>query len=208
MPAREHILHKIRTALGRSSGQPPGEAPPVRLRVPAAEAGERVRMLAERFNGTVSHAPSAADARDHVARLVDGRRAVACPSPLLERLGVFGLPGVEALPDGVDGVRAACAAAEVGITGAEYALADTGALVVIASGQESRLASMLPTVHITVLAADRVLTGLDELFTTVPDPAAFSSSMVLIGGPSKTADIEQILTLGVHGPREIHLVLV
>ena len=80
--------------------------------------------------------------------------------------------------------------------------------MVTASGEESRLASLLPTIHITVLAADRILTGLDELFTVWPDPAALSSSMVLIGGPSKTADIEQILTLGVHGPRELHLVLV
>jgi len=59
-----------------------------------------------------------------------------------------------------------------------------------------------------VLNTDRILTGLDELLTVLPDPGAVSSSMVLIGGPSKTADIEQILTLGVHGPREIHLVLV
>ena len=97
---------------------------------------------------------------------------------------------------------------DIGITTAEYGMADTGALVVLATSQESRLVSLLPLVHITVLSADRILTGLDELFTLLPDPGAVSSSMVLIGGPSRTADIEQILTLGVHGPRELHLVLV
>jgi L-lactate dehydrogenase complex protein LldG len=49
---------------------------------------------------------------------------------------------------------------------------------------------------------------LDELFTVVPDPAALSSSTVLITGPSRTADIEQTLVRGVHGPAAVHVVLV
>ena len=53
-----------------------------------------------------------------------------------------------------------------------------------------------------------VVSGLDELFTVLPDPAEVSSSMVFIAGPSKTGDIEMKLTLGVHGPREIYLVIV
>ena len=133
---------------------------------------------------------------------------MASPNPLLERLGILSLPEVETLGGSVGQIRAACAGADIGITSAEYGLCDTGALVVLASHEESRLASLLPVVHVTVLPADRILTGLDELFTVLPDPAALSASMVLIGGPSRTADIEQILTLGVHGPRELHLVLV
>ena len=204
MPSREHLLHKIRTAVGRSSGQAPAEVPPVRLRFEALDISERVRRLAERFSGQVVHG----DAREHVARLVSRKRAVACPNPLLEGLGILGLPEVETLGGSVGEIRAACAGAEIGITSAEYGLCDTGALVVLAGREESRLASLLPMVHVTVLPADRILTGLDELFTVLPDPGAVSASMVLIGGPSRTADIEQILTLGVHGPRELHLVLV
>jgi L-lactate dehydrogenase complex protein LldG len=207
MPAREHILHKVRTAVGRSAGQPPAEAPPVRLRFPALESSERVRLLLEHFPGKSLRA-SGEEARHYVGALVQNRRAVACPNPLLEQIGIAALPEVENLAGDVDRVREMCAAADVGITSAEYALADTGALVVLATREESRLASLLPTIHVTILPADRILTGLDELFTMLPDPAASSSSMVFIGGPSKTADIEQILTLGVHGPREIHLVVV
>jgi L-lactate dehydrogenase complex protein LldG len=53
-----------------------------------------------------------------------------------------------------------------------------------------------------------MLSGLDELFTVLPRPAEQTSSMVLITGPSRTADIEQILVRGVHGPGEIHVILV
>ncbi len=205
MPAREHILHKVRTALGRSAGQPPEPAPAVRLRVSMLDREQRIRLLLERFAGKTLRAASASEARDYVAAQVRGQRAVASPAPLLAKLGILALPEVRAVAAG--GVKQACAEADVGITSAEYGLADTGALVVLATSQEARLVSLLPPVHITVLPADRILASLDELFTALPDPGAVSSSMVLIGGPSRTADIEQILTLGVHGPREIHLVV-
>jgi L-lactate dehydrogenase complex protein LldG len=80
--------------------------------------------------------------------------------------------------------------------------------VVISSLQDERLFSLLPPAHIAVVAADTVLSGLDELYTLVPDPAALSSSMVLIGGPSRTGDIEMTLVQGVHGPGELNLVVV
>jgi len=208
MPEREHILHKIRTALGRSADQPPALAPEPRLRLPVMAPEERVAMLLARFAGKSCRAASRAEARDYVAEQVAGKRAIASPAALLEELGILSLPEVQVAGGGPDQVRQACAAADIGITTAEYAMADTGALVVLASTQEARLVSLLPPVHLTVLPVDRVLTGLDELFTVLPDPGAVSSSMVLIGGPSRTADIEQILTLGVHGPREIQLVLV
>jgi L-lactate dehydrogenase complex protein LldG len=91
---------------------------------------------------------------------------------------------------------------------ASYALADTGTLVMLSSPQEARMISLLPPAHIAVVPRERILTGLDELFTILPDPAAQTSSMVLITGPSRTADIEQILVRGVHGPGQITVVVV
>ena len=78
----------------------------------------------------------------------------------------------------------------------------------VSSVEEERLVSLLPPRHLAVVPAERVLNDLDELFLVVPDPAVLTSSMVLIGGPSRTGDIEMILTLGVHGPREVSLVVV
>jgi L-lactate dehydrogenase complex protein LldG len=63
-------------------------------------------------------------------------------------------------------------------------------------------------VHIAVIEHQRLLTGLNELLSILPHPAEQTSSMVLITGPSRTADIEQILVRGVHGPGEIHVVVV
>jgi L-lactate dehydrogenase complex protein LldG len=97
---------------------------------------------------------------------------------------------------------------DVGITSADYALADTGTLVMLAGPQEARLVSLLPPAHIAVVPRDRILTGLDELFSVLPRPAEQTSSMVLITGPSRTADIEQILVRGVHGPGQITVVIV
>ncbi len=207
MPSREHILHRVRTALSRSAGQPAAPAPEAWLRPISMDPDQRLRLLLERFSGQAVRAGSPQEALEQVRRLVAGRQAVASPAPLLERLGILALPEVVPASGSVEEVRRICAAADIGITSAEYALADTGALVALAGPQESRLASLLPPVHVTVLETDRILSGLDELFTRLPDPGAVSSSLVLIGGPSRTADIEQILTLGVHGPREIHLVV-
>ena len=78
----------------------------------------------------------------------------------------------------------------------------------ISSREEARLISLLPPVHVGIVERGRILSGLDELFGLLPQPAEQSSSMVLITGPSRTADIEQILVRGVHGPGEIHVVIV
>jgi L-lactate dehydrogenase complex protein LldG len=126
----------------------------------------------------------------------------------LRDIGVSGLPNVQSGIVDRDKLRSACIGAGVGISSASYAIADPGALVILAGEQEERLISLAPPRHIAVVPAGRVLTSLDELFTVVPDPALESSSMVLIGGPSRTGDIEMTLTLGVHGPREVYVVIV
>jgi L-lactate dehydrogenase complex protein LldG len=104
--------------------------------------------------------------------------------------------------------RAACATCDIGISSADYALSDTGTLVMIASPAEARLVSLLPPEHLAVVPKERLITGLDELFTIVPRPAEVTSSLVLITGPSRTADIEQILVRGVHGPGVVTVVIV
>jgi L-lactate dehydrogenase complex protein LldG len=78
----------------------------------------------------------------------------------------------------------------------------------LSSRNEARLVSLLPPAHIAIFPRSLILANLDELLRTLPRPADQTSSMVLITGPSRTADIEQILVRGVHGPGEIYAVIV
>jgi L-lactate dehydrogenase complex protein LldG len=209
--SRDNVLHKVRTALGRNAGQPPSDAPAVRLRVPSMDLEARIARFSEALEalaGTFHRASSPADACARVAALVRDKSAVASNAAYLRECGVASLPGVSTGLVEESELRRLCAAADFGITSADYALADTGTLVMFSSNQEARMISLLPPVHVAVLPKERILTGLDELFSVAPLPAERSSSMVLITGPSRTADIEQILIRGVHGPGEIHVVVV
>jgi L-lactate dehydrogenase complex protein LldG len=86
-----------------------------------------------------------------------------------------------------------------------YALADPGSVVLAASPDEPRARSLLPDVHITSVTEDRVLADLDALFAALG--SNLPSSLAIVSGPSRSGDIEQVLSLGVHGPREEHVVL-
>lgn len=219
MTSRETILRDIRRNLyGPDSVRPfggtgdqPSDPPAARIRIPEVPRTKRITRMLERVSGLAGrtlHARSAVEAVEYVAARTGGRPAVASNAPFLREIGVTALPGVESDFTDERNLRERCAQVEVGITSADYALADTGSLVMIASPAEARLVSLLPPAHIAVVPADRILTGLDELFTLHPLPASETSSMVLITGPSRTADIEQILVRGVHGPGELHVVVV
>ena len=95
---------------------------------------------------------------------------------------------------------------DAGVSEAIYGLADTGSVVLAASPEEPRANSLLPDVHVTLLREESILPGLDELFAALgPD---LPSALAIVTGPSRSADIEQKLAVGVHGPREVHVVLI
>jgi L-lactate dehydrogenase complex protein LldG len=87
-----------------------------------------------------------------------------------------------------------------------FGLADPGSVVFAASREEPRARSLLPDVHIGVLEESRVLPDLSALLARLGD--RLPSSLAIVSGPSRSADIEQVLALGVHGPREQHVALV
>ena len=101
--------------------------------------------------------------------------------------------------------RAACAAADIGITGVDAALAETGTAVVSSGPGCSRLTPLLPPVHLALIATSQLTT---DLFTwTASRHAPLPAAMTLISGPSKTADIEQTMAIGVHGPKRFIAIL-
>ncbi|MBI4640434.1 MAG: lactate utilization protein, partial [Candidatus Tectomicrobia bacterium] len=88
--------------------------------------------------------------------------------------------------------------ANMGVTGVDYVMAETATLVLIAKEGQERLTSLLPPVHVAVVNADRVIYGLEDLFLFVKgEELPLSSCLTFITGPSRTADIELSLTVGV-----------
>jgi L-lactate utilization protein LutC len=209
--SREGILTRVRTALGRTAGQPVPEPPPVYLRTTSWTIDEKIAAFSEALEalaGRAHRARSRADVSAIVSEILAGRTALLSSAPILRDCALTALPAVAGpLEDGA-AIRDAAATIDVGITGADYGLAETGTLVMFSSPEESRLISLLPPCYIAILPATRLLTNLDELFSIVPRPAEIGAATVLITGPSRTADIEQILIRGVHGPGEVHVVLV
>lgn len=208
--SRDHVLHKARTALGRTAGQPCPTPPPPFLEVPEVPEGKRITTFCARLealSGKPYVASSTEDALRYISTLTAGADTVASNAAYLRECGALDLPGVRTANVDRDKLREACAECHFGLTSANYALADTGSLVMIAGADEQRLISLLPPVHIAIVPRNRLLTGLDELLMLEPDVLERSSSLVFITGPSRTGDIEQFLVRGVHGPGEIHVVI-
>ncbi|HIN37449.1 MAG TPA: hypothetical protein EYM77_07330 [Dehalococcoidia bacterium] len=100
----------------------------------------------------------------------------------------------------------------IGITGADYALAETGSLVVLPRKGLSRLVSVVPPVHIALVRPKDILGSLDDLFLLRrleyhQRGGEMGSYLNFITGPSRTADIEMTIVEGVHGPKEVHMII-
>lgn len=96
----------------------------------------------------------------------------------------------------------------VGLTGAQAGLADTGTLALVSGPGKGRLASLLPPIHIALLPPQKLYPSLPAFLAAHPTIATAGSNLVFITGPSRTADIELTLSMGVHGPKEIHVVII
>lgn len=150
------------------------------------------------------------EARSALAGLLEelgATAAVAWKHPLLESLGladVLEKAGVELLggagPDFID----SAARADLGMTSADALLAESGSLVLASGEGRERSGSLLPPVHLAVVGPGLMLAdaaGLPALARSLADDTGrLPSALHVISGPSSTADIEQTLVLGIHGP--------
>ena len=104
------------------------------------------------------------------------------------------------------------ASAEVGVTGVDAVIAETASVALAPRRGMSRQASLLPPVHVAVATADQVVGTLDDLLTQRLEELANAEEttwyMNLVSGPSRTADIEQTIVIGVHGPGVVYLVVI
>jgi len=97
----------------------------------------------------------------------------------------------------------------VGVTGVDYALAETGTLVLLSGQSGGRGLSLAPRHHIALLPEERILPSLDQFLDLYPERESFlsqGSAVTFISGASRTADIELKLVLGAHGPKELSVI--
>ncbi|MFQ6108571.1 MAG: LUD domain-containing protein [Candidatus Aminicenantales bacterium] len=110
-------------------------------------------------------------------------------------------------------MRKAFSEADVGISGANLAVAESGTLVIVSNEGNARLVTSLPPVHIALVTAEKFVESLEQAVSLIKALTIASSGMKLtayvsfITGPSRTTDIEKELVIGAHGPRELHIII-
>jgi L-lactate dehydrogenase complex protein LldG len=236
MSAREEILSKVKRAIGapghtQDASPAPLEGARLVTTLPdqiVAECDVHRAELIERFSAAVQRVGgrfSAADSAQGVGEIIDsiiaetgGASIIGWESPLLEQLGLaarFAARQIDYQPASAYEEKpklvAKAAGAAVGITAVDYALADSGSLVLLTGAGRPRSVSLLPPTHIAILQPEQIIRGLDDLFgllaTRPPNSHDLSSAVTIITGPSRTADIELTLVVGVHGPQRLHVIL-
>lgn len=207
--ARDEILGAVRAQL-RTADRPELPGTRTRFALPEGERLARFCTLLERVGGrgeSVADGPAAAR---RVAELLAERRVqrlIVSDAPELAPL-VAALP-----PDLVrlspEAPRAALFAAEAGLTTAQWGIAETGTIVLEAARERHRLASLLPDFHLALLPRSRLLGTLGEAFTRLRAAGGDrpARTVTFVTGPSRTADIELELVVGVHGPKHLHVLV-
>jgi L-lactate utilization protein LutC len=216
MSAREQCLGQIRRQLERSVGSfelPEGPTPggPGEL-----NAGQRLQRFCENLQasgGTLHRVPEAEAAGRRFAELateLELQRVARSDSALLAPL-VSACTGLEWLVAGAfpttSSERAPLFNSQAGVSAAQLAIAETGTLLLDSSVERHRLVSLVPPVHIVLLRARDIVADLGTALDHYGD-RGLPPTLTLITGPSRTADIELELVVGVHGPRELHVLLV
>lgn len=208
MTSKTHILNKLRAAR-----KPFQDIAPVSERLPVTPMPDTSRAaLRDRFITEAQHVAchvhtpqNNMDAIDAVRALIGtDQRVLAWDFALIPLEGLpqaLASAGISVAPPDAADVR-------VGITGVSCALAATGSLVLVSGAGRPRSASLLPDVHIAVVRDSVVVPDLEAWVAQISmDDFRAGSNTVIITGPSKTADIAQELTLGAHGPREVHVLV-
>lgn len=212
MSAKKSILDKLRAARVPFQDLSPVEERahmvPMTQATPA-ELIERFKAEAQKLACEVYEPASHSDAVEAVLEILgDDTQAMMWDAEYLPVNGLadaLAAKGVSAAPLRDDSAR-------VGITGVDAALAATGSLVVISGPGKSRQASLLPIVHVAIVQRRRILPDLETFYSQLKEssPQIFQerSNIAVISGPSKSADIAAELIHGMHGPGEVHIILV
>jgi L-lactate dehydrogenase complex protein LldG len=207
MDSREQILRRLREQ--KCLLTPPG---PWQSRRHFEDLAARFAQALTAVKGELlpaAHLEEAVERLDGIWRELDARHVVANDEPPLDQINLGQRwPALKwHLVGRSEGdLRAFCAGADAGLSCATAALAETGSIVIGSGPGRSRLTALLPPVHVALVPASCLTT---DIFTwTAARQATPPAQMTLISGPSKTADIEQTMAIGVHGPKRFIVILI
>jgi len=212
MSARENTLGRIRSALGKNASRT--ERGEINAYISQHLAGPRPQAewnLAARFR---ERALSLASSVDQIASVSEMPQAVA--RYLRENnlpLQAVCWPEFAQHDWAAQGMIVTAQPANgsdlVGITGAFCAIAETGTLVLFSGRDTPPATSLLPETHVAVVRTSRIVKNMEEAWGLLrKEYPVMPRAVNFVSGPSRTADIEQTVTLGAHGPYRVHIVLV
>jgi len=214
MAARERILERIRRGQGRGGPVSATERAEVEIYLRAHPRGPVRPLAGDLMAHFTAHAEANASTTDRVATLAEAPAAAAryldahklpksgCLWPRLASLG-WDKAGLALEP------RAARAEDLLGVTGAFCAIAETGTLMLCSGPDTPASVSLLPETHIALVPASRVVPCMEDAWDLArAELGQLPRAVNFISGPSRTADIEQTIVLGAHGPYRVHIVLV
>lgn len=217
--ARREMFERIRTALGKSTTRKPEESVPVidpalvrtvntgvdltNLFIQRAmEVGAKVRTIrGDELNKTVIECLTITGVKKVALAVGTVAQALGLPDALRRK-------GFELVDWRTGKSLAGLFDLEAGITDVHAAVAETGTLICSADAGHSRGLSLCPRLHIALVRQSDLVGDLTELWPLLIQRGSLPASVVLITGPSKTADIEGVLITGVHGPEQLQIILV
>jgi L-lactate utilization protein LutC len=219
------IIANVKDALGtgaqnNSQDASPNAAIPVS---PSAQRAELASMFArelEEVGGRFLGIVTPAELTSRIVTLAGeiGAKTVAIGQGVASDMGAIGealeradfrivrtLPvaDIERAP-----TRARVADADLGIADADFAIASTGTLAVVSNPQRPSSLTLLPPASLAIVQIDRIMPNLAALLAAIGPAGVAANRLTLITGPSRTADIEKRIVLGVHGPKSLHVIVV
>ncbi len=212
--ARDNILTRLRAAVAQVDEAAPEASAPPPVEFDRAERVSRLKRLMEAMHAEVVVTDSAGwvAALKNVLRQRTLNGLLYAPeTPIGAALAAAwedDLPPLVGYTQEVEQCKEQLFAIDAGITSTKGGIAEVGALILWPDAHEPRLMSLAPAVHIAVLDADRIHNSLTEAMVRERWADGMPTNALLISGPSKTADIELVLTFGVHGPKELIVLIV
>jgi L-lactate dehydrogenase complex protein LldG len=201
------IIENIRRSLGRTAQSPFSQRPAIYESRQAASTDSEIEIFlneVKKLSG-VGQKLSPSETDSALKALVEEqniRKATVWETPHLRRLGITEILnslGVELVPPNAS--KHEMALCDLGITEADFLLPETGTVVLRSSAEKPRAVSLLPRIHLAIVRPEMLRADMHQVFAEARD----HHYLVFITGPSRTADIELTVTLGVHGPKSLYV---